>query len=66
MANHDGMSRDAKPVPMRHHVPDLPAAVDAAVLKAIAIDREDRWASAKAFAAPINKVLDAVKRFTVT
>jgi serine/threonine-protein kinase len=46
----DGLERSRPPAPPSSHRPDVPDAVDAAVLRGLALDPSERFASAAAFA----------------
>ena len=59
----DGLNRSRTPASPAELVPAIPAVVADAVMRAIEPDREARWPSAEAFAAPLQSVIDAVGRF---
>jgi tetratricopeptide (TPR) repeat protein len=59
-----GMDRDALPRRPKEHVPEVPEAVDEAIMCAIEPDPAHRFASALTFASSLGRVMDAVRRFS--
>jgi len=59
----DGMDRSKLPPPMRETVPAVPVQLDDAVMKALALDPNERWHSAEDMAHPIAGVLAAVDEY---
>jgi serine/threonine-protein kinase len=57
-----GMERNAPPPPPRSIVQSIPEVLDDAVMKAIALDRDDRFPSAADFAKPLRGILERVDR----
>lgn len=58
-----GLDRNAAPVPLEERVPAVPPSLAEAVMKGLAPDRRDRWASAEQMVQPIAQILEAVARF---
>jgi tetratricopeptide (TPR) repeat protein len=58
----EGMERKGPPPRPRSLVPSLPEVLDDAVMRAVALDREERFQSAADFAKPLRSILEKVDR----
>ncbi len=62
----DGLSRSAPAPRMQTHVASIPASVDDAVMKALALDRDERWATAAQFNGALGHILDQVNDYATS
>jgi serine/threonine-protein kinase len=61
---YNGLDRTTVPATPQELVPAIPDQIDSAIMRAIASQRDDRWASAREFAEALRRVLAAVGRFS--